>query len=395
MSRQPVRAKIKKALVAAVEADLLKRLRDHGPVSRIDLARQMKLAPSTIGIYVRRLIGDGYLTEGKQVTRDLGRPAVMLSLNPAGGSFVGIDIEARNIYAVSIDFAQQTLKRLHVELRPAEATVANVFRRVEELVEEVRVADRRFLGLGLGVPGTVDPKRGIALHYEHIAGWNDVQVRDRLTARFGVPVHVENNIRSLAMAERWFGAGRGVGNYLCIGIRSGFGVGIVVDGRLCRGATNAAGEAGRWPTGDALAAKSNNGVESLRADGTLESHVAVSGLLKRYAAATGRDVPTFGEFAERISRRDARALELLREATSQLGRFLVQVNLLLNPQRIILAGRLPELGDVVLAPLREALEAAGPGSPGHKPELTVSELGEFGGALGAAALTVHEWKPAR
>ncbi len=279
MTKRPVRAKIKRALVAAVEADLLKKLREHGPVSRIDLARQMRLAPSTVGIYVRRLIDDGFLTEGKQATRDLGRPAVMLDLNPAGGSFVGVDIEARNIYAVSVDFAQQTLKQVHFELRPADATVATVLRRIEEAVDEVRVADRRMLGLGLGVPGTVDAKRGVALHYEHIAGWNDVQIRDRLTARFGVPVHVENNIRSLAMAERWFGAGRGVGNFLCIGIRSGFGVGIVVDGRLCRGAANAAGEAGRWPTGDRPAAPTKNGAGAKTPLDTLESHVAVSGLL--------------------------------------------------------------------------------------------------------------------
>jgi N-acetylglucosamine repressor len=245
------------------------------------------------------------------------------------------------------------------------------------------------------VPGTVDAKRGVALHYAHIAGWSDVQIRDRLTARFGVPVHVENNIRSLAMAERWFGAGRGVGNFLCIGIRSGFGVGIVIDGRLCRGAANAAGEAGRWPTGDRPAAPTKNGADGKTPIDTLESHVAVSGLLKRYAAAIGRDEPTFAEFAERVAKRDARALELVRDATERLGLFLTQVNLLLNPQRIILAGRLPELGDVVLAPLREALDAAAPGFLGHKPELTVSELGEFGGALGAAALTVHEWKPAR
>jgi predicted NBD/HSP70 family sugar kinase len=389
MKSRPMKAKIKRALVAAVEAELLRKLRDQGPTSRVELARQMKLAPSTVGIYVRRLIADGFLTEGKLETRELGRPAVMLALNPAGGSFIGVDIEARNVYAVCVDFAQQTIKQVHRELRAAEATVDVVLERVEEAVDEVRVADRKLLGIGLGVPGSVDPGRGVAVRYEHIAGWNDVPVRDRLAARFDVPVHVENNIRSLAMAERWFGLGRGIENFLCVGIRSGIGVGMVVDGRLVRGATNAAGEAGRWPTGR------HSPADRAAADDTLESHVAVSGLLRRFAAVNGTGEPTFADFAERIGRTDPQALQLLDDAVDRLGLYLAQANLLLNPERIILAGRLPELGDIVLQPLRTAVTALAPGYVERGPDLHVSSLGEFGGAVGAAALTVHEWQPTR
>jgi len=389
MKTRPAQAKIKRALVAAVEAELLRKLRDQGPVPRIDLARQMKLAPSTVGIYVRRLIADGYLSEGKQQVRDLGRPAVMLALNPAGGSFIGVDIEARNVYAVCVDFAQQTLKQVHRELRASEATVATVLRRVEEAVDQVRVSDRPLLGLGIGVPGSVDPERGMAVHYEHIAGWKDVQIGERMTAKFGVPVRVENNIRSLAMAERWFGLGRGVENFLCVGIRSGIGVGIVVDGNLVHGATNSAGEAGQWPT------NSHPPVGSAPVRDTLESHVALSGLLQRFAAAAGKAEPTFADFAEGVRRGDAVAMKLLGDATDRLGLFLAQVQLLLNPERIILAGRLPELGAVVLQPLRRTVTAAVPGFVARKPELIVTELGEYGGAIGAAALAVHEWQPTR
>lgn len=394
MTKRAATAKIKRELVAAVEADLLKRLRDQGPVSRIDLARQMRLAPSTVGIYVRRLIEDGFLTEGKQTTGDLGRPAVMLALNPTGGSFVGVDIEARNIYAVAVDFAQQTVKQVHATLQPAEATVGTVLRRVEEIIEEVRVPNLRLMGLGVGVPGAVDPQRGVALHYDHIAGWNDVQICQRMSERLGVPIHVENNIRSLAMAERLFGAGRGVENFLCVGIRSGFGVGVVVDGRLCRGETNTAGEAGRWPTGPD-AAHSFAAGDGKKTEDTLESHVAISGLLRRYAAAAGGEEPKFAEFAKRVADGDKIALKLIGDATNRLGLFLVQVDLLLNPQRIILAGRLPELGGVVLAPLREALKSSRTSYHAGTADLIVTELGEFGGALGAAAMAVHEWKPAR
>jgi predicted NBD/HSP70 family sugar kinase len=229
----------------------------------------------------------------------------------------------------------------------------------------------------------------MAVHYEYIAGWNDVQIGERMSAKYGVPVRVENNIRSLAMAERWFGLGRGIENFLCVGIRSGIGVGIVVDGNLVRGATNSAGEAGQWPTNSHPPA----GADPVR--DTLESHVALSGLLQRFAAAAGKAEPTFADFADGVRRRDAVALKLLGDATDRLGMFLAQVHLLLNPERIILAGRLPELGDVVLEPLRRTVTAAVPAFVARKPELLVTELGEYGGAIGAAALAVHEWQPAR
>jgi len=387
MRNRPKQAKIKREQVAIVEAELLKKLREQGPVPRVDLAKQLKLAPSTVGIYVHRLIEDGFITEGKQVIRDVGRPAVMLALNPAGGAFVGVDIEARNVYVTSVDFAQQTLKRVHAAIVPGEETTESVLSRVERMIEEVCVPQRKLLGLGLGVPGTVDPERGVVRYYGHIADWRDVPIRDRLAARFGVPVHVENNIRSLALAERWFGQGRGVDNYLCVGIRSGFGVGIVVDGRLCRGSSNLAGEVAHWPT------DGSTQPDATAAGTMLESQVALAGILRRYAAAKGLQTATFAQFAAGVKDADVDALRLTDTAAAALGLFLVQASRLLDPEKIILAGQLPELGDAVMTPLQKTVDAWLPDDADRRPLITVSELGEFGGALGAAALAVHEWRP--
>src|SRR4051812_27372719 len=93
--RALVRApKIKRAAVSNLEAEMLRRVRTHENLPRVKLARQLRLAPSTAGAYVDRLIQRGFLTERRQTSREHGRPPSLLSLNPRGGSFVGVDFEA-------------------------------------------------------------------------------------------------------------------------------------------------------------------------------------------------------------------------------------------------------------------------------------------------------------
>src|SRR5512135_1141529 len=95
------RFKIKRDTVAGQQAELLLRIRAGEGLSRIDLARSLNLAPSTVGIYVDHLVQEGFLFEGKALERDFGRPPTILALNPQGGRFIGLDFEARNIMAVA------------------------------------------------------------------------------------------------------------------------------------------------------------------------------------------------------------------------------------------------------------------------------------------------------
>src|ERR1035438_6079478 len=82
------RFKIKLETIATQQADLLQRVRARDGLSRVQLARCLNLAPSTVGIYVDHLVEEGYLFEGKGVERDFGRPPTILALNPQGGRFI-------------------------------------------------------------------------------------------------------------------------------------------------------------------------------------------------------------------------------------------------------------------------------------------------------------------
>src|SRR5438445_1944805 len=245
-ARPPGRRKIKRKIIANLEAELLRRVRAEEGLSRVELARQLHLAPSTIGSYVDRLITEGFLFEGEKVERDHGRPPTLLALNPQGGRFIGVDFEAHNLMATVVDFSQQPRGQTHKTIHPSDS-VEQIIVKIERTIDEL-IAGRPqdVLGIGVGVPGTIDPQQQIALHYPHIKGWDNIALGERLAKRFKVEVFLENNIRSMALAELWFGQGRGLDDIVCLGIRTGISAGIVVRRHVLHGKNNLAGEIGEW-----------------------------------------------------------------------------------------------------------------------------------------------------
>ncbi len=395
-STEPNKAKHNNA--TAVATAVIHRLRFADGVSRIELAREMGLAPSTIGTYVERLIADGVLREGRKYEYTAGRPATILELNPQMGQFVGVDFEARQVSATAIDFSQESLNRRNVEINSTDSAQV-VVRKIKQAITDVGGIGPKLLGIGVGVPGTVDIQRGIAVHYEFIRGWRGIPLAEQLSQKFGVPVYLENNIRAMALAERLFGRAKEVENFVCLGVRSGIGAGVVLDGKLHRGLENMAGEIGGWPCptiDDAI-----NGSRPT----TLEHMASVRAILMQLTDEVRRGAKTslvlqtnrpiqIEEVLTAARDEDLLVVRVLSQAAAYLGRTICQINLLLNPEQVIIAGPLAELDRSFLTPLRCVVEQLTPKLHGRVPRIEASQMGEFGGALGAAALAVQHWTPA-
>jgi len=373
-------------------SDILKRVRSHDGISRVELARDLGLAPSTAGIYVERLISEGFLVETESESRDAGRPPRLLRPNPDGGEFIGVDFESRNIMAVAVDFSDKPLRNAHRSIDPSDS-VSLILQKLEEAIAEVLPRNpNRLLAIGVGVPGIVDASRGVAVHYKYIAQWKDVPLVAQLNARFNVPVFLENNARTMALAELWFGQGRGLSDFICLGIRSGIGAGIVLNGRLQCGSKCGAGELGRWRAFEPGAPELQE-IASARA--IRETLRKLAGGRKKTVLRAGPNGISFADVVVAAQQRDGLTLQTLGHAAELLGHAIGQMTLLLDPGKIILAGPLSQLGDLFLDPVRGAAAKAVSAAGVAAPEITNSTMGEFSGALGAAALALHEWKPAQ
>lgn len=385
MASYKIRTKHK--IVAGVEAEMLKHVRMQNGLSRVELARGLHLAPSTASIYVDRLMQKGFLVEGDRVGRRFGRrfgrhPKLLIP-NPAAGRFIGVDVEAHSLMTTVIDFSLQVVSNSQRSILKGDSA-DRILGRIEAAIEAaMKDDDCPLLGIGVGVPGSVDPVRGVVSYYEFVSDWINVPVVKRLSERFGVPVFLENNIRSMAMAELWLGHGKGLKNFICLGARTGIGVGVIVNGELLRGTDGAAGEIGTWPA--RLPTSAGDKLE------TLESAASLDAIIGAAEKASGRKMD-FHAFKRAIEAGDRRALHVLSRAAEVHGAAIRQLDLLFNSERIIVVGPLAELGPPFI---RLVTMAVGVRFDGIVPSVVNSSFGHFGGAIGAAALALHEWKPVR
>jgi glucokinase len=393
--------------IANLESDILKHVRGHPGISRVALAREMRISPSTAGNYVARLCAEGFLIESKNPMTDPGRPPTALRLNSEGGQFIGVDFEAHNIMAMAVDFSDTPVKHVHKVIEASDS-VAQILKKIELSISEVLPENPdQLLAIGVGVPGLVDAANGIALHYKHINQWRNVELATPLAEKFCVPVFLENCVRSMALAEMWFGQGRGEENFVCIGVRTGIGAGVVAGGQLQRGAAHHAGEIGRWrfPWPESRPVQYFRNGEESKGDAELEDVASVRAILAALdRARKGREkgtlLPragplTFADVVRASQQRDTVTIQIIELAAEMLGRAVSQLIFALDPSRVILAGPLTLLGGTLLNPLRAKVEAIMRASDGVMPLIFNSTMGEYNGALGAAALAVHEWKPSR
>jgi predicted NBD/HSP70 family sugar kinase len=311
--------------------------------------------------------------------------------------------------AMAVDFSDRPLKQAHKTIQKTDS-IAQIIAKIEQAIEEVLPDNEgRLLAIGVGVPGIVDPINGIAIQYKYINRWENVALAAPLTKRFGVPVYLENTVHSMALAELWFGQGRGIKDYLCIGIRSGIGAGIVAGGQLQSGSAHRAGEIGRWrcPWPPHLAARyfTENaspvaGTLELQEVGSVRAIIAALDRArhfnKKQSLLPSAETPLdFADVVRAARQRDELTLQVLDVASQTLGWAVAQLAFALNPSRIIMAGPLTLLGDILLHPIKKRAEEILQGSGADVPAILNSTMGEYSGAMGAAALAVHKWKPAR
>src|SRR5262249_12575007 len=154
----------------------------------------------TVGYYVDQLIGHGYLRETGLEQSGMGRPKRSLGARPEAGWFAGVEFNAERIQAAGVDFSGK-LMASELRLLSEGANTAAIMDEVKSAIRALRHdVPTALLGLGIGVPGVVDPALGLGLDYAFVADWQKVPVARTLRSAFRVDVALENNLRVIALA---------------------------------------------------------------------------------------------------------------------------------------------------------------------------------------------------
>lgn len=373
---------------------LLSTLFFEGPLSRFELGQRTGLSAATVSNVVGEMVDDGLVVEAGLVESDGGRPRVLLRVNPSYGHVIGVDVGETGVTMELFDLAMNRLAAHARPLPPPQPDPALVGPLIAaglvELLDHAGVAERDLLGIGIGVPGTVEQGETVRVHAQAI-GWDGIAVADLLgDSGITAPLFVENGAKTQGQAEMWFGAGRGARHAVIALIGSGVGATVITDGTTYRGATSSAGE---W--GHTTLVFGGRGCRC-GAHGCLEAYVGAEGILDRYRRERGgRAVPRPDEqsqldFLLTAADRSATAARVVEETVGYLGAGIANLVNLFNPERIVLGGWAGlALGTRLLPEIRRATAAHALRHAYEQTSIELCELGPDAVAVGAATLPVE------
>src|SRR3954469_2137082 len=213
-----------------------------GPIARATIARRLSLSPATVTAVTRELLEQGLVRVAERSQARRGRPSMLLEVAGDAARAFGVKVAADHVVGVSVDLEAEIVQRYEA---PFEASAPDAVARLGELLAGWTAAEggsSPLLGIGLGVSGVVDPIRGTV--DSPLLGWEGVPLAADLRRRFHVPVLVDNDVNTLAVAERLYGRGRGSEHFLTVTLGHGIGLGVIAGGDIYRGHGGGAGEFG-------------------------------------------------------------------------------------------------------------------------------------------------------
>lgn len=310
--------------------------------------------------------------------------------------FIGVDLGGTNIASGMVN---QEGEILSTAVIPTEAhkgreyVINNMKKEIHKLIE--KAPDSRIDGIGLGIPGLMDIKKGISIFAGNL-GWYDVPVMEEFRKEFDVPICMDNDVRVATLGEKYFGAGVGVDNLICITLGTGVGSGLILDGRIYRGYSYSAGEFGHISVvKDGLYCNCGN-------RGCLEMYASAPGIVRRTKKhiSEGHYTIITAMVDGDLSRITTKTISAAWEKGDNLARMIIDETAellaigiatyvhLINPELIIIGGGVSLLGDKLFIPLQEYFNKHSVKVLRNKVSIVPAKLKDEAGIIGAAALSM-------
>lgn len=350
-----------------------------------DIEAETGLSRGTATQRISELIAAGLLIEGPTRASGGGRPARGFLVNPHYRNVVGVDLGESQGRACLFDLSGAKLDQqvFALDLRADPGVTLD---RVEDAVAMLDVSAMRsapIAAVGLSVPAPLDVASGRVAMPSVMYGWENLDIRQALGARIGLPVAVDNDVNLLCLAEQrlnW----PNCRNFAFIKIGTGIGCGIMVGGRLMRGASGTAGDLGHIQHGLQPAPLCRCGKE-----GCTEAHAA-GWALARDLRGLGFDCQDARDVMALWLRGEPEALAALNRGSRVLGKVAADLVAMVNPQVLVIGGQLARAGEAMLAGVRELIYQRC--LPLATQQLVIALAAETDdlGVLGAACLAMDE-----
>nr|WP_204342575.1 ROK family transcriptional regulator [Micromonospora terminaliae] len=376
-----------------MHVQLLRTLRDEGPVSRAELGDRLQMPRPRLLAELERLVNLGYVAEAGLAASRGGRRSTLVELSPHL-RFAAVDLGASSIDVEVVNGRLEPVAA-YTEAADIRSGPKVTLQRVNELLHKARVdgAYERLDAIGIGVPGPVSFRDGVPVSPPIMPGWDRFPVRELLTREHGCPAVVDNDVNIMAIGERHGGVAHSVDDFLFIKIGTGIGCGIYLNGEVYRGTDGCAGDIGH------IQVEPNGPMCSCGNLGCLEAVFSGAALARAATAAARAEVSpalverlaekgavTALDVAQGAVEGDVTCIQLIRDGGRRVGSVLAGLVSFTNPSMIVIGGGLAQLGHILLAEIRSVVYRRSlPLATGNLP-VVLSELGPRAGVAGAAVL---------
>ncbi len=380
------------------ELAVLRLIHRKNDVSRVELIELTGFSAGLITGITQALIGKQLVTESPGRPSAAGRKPLALRVRPNAAYVVGVDLGSFYLRVVVTDILGNLVHKLRTETslsQGREKVLDKTFTAVHKAINECGIPKEAIGGIGMAHSGIIDSATGVVLSYPRpgqMTEWKNVPLQKMLEQEFAVPCVLEDSVRAIALAERCFGIGTNLEDFVYIDVGMGIGAGIFLNGNLYKGFGGGAGELGHMTVEEngPLCCCGNNGCLEMMASCAAIIHAARSAIKQgvdskiRELVAGDLEQVSIEIIAEAAQENDSLAFRVFHDAVSHIGVALADVVNLLNPGVVVFGGPLFRAAPYLLESLKRVIKQRALERSANQVQLRVSNLGSEAGALGAA-----------
>lgn len=358
-------------------------IKNKGPVSRAQIAKETGLNKATVSTMVSELIKESFVQEIGSGQSSGGRKPVMLYFNHHAGYSIGIDLGVNYVLGILTDLSGNIIEKTNSKLNTTNINdvTAQIFSVIETLIIKTPESRYGVIGIGVGVPGQVDPHQSI--QFAPNLKWKNVNLKKMIEDRFSIPAYIENEANAGAYGEQLHGAGKNIANQVYISIGIGIGTGIIINNQMYKGSSGISGEMGHF-TIDSYGRKCSCGNR-----GCWELYASESALLNlaEQQKSLGENVE-LNYIYEEAQNGNPEVLQLLNILGENIGIGIINIINTFNPEVVVIGNRMAQFKNWLANPIERILDERL--SIYHKTntDIRFSALNNFSTALGATSIAI-------
>ncbi len=376
---------------------LLREFYFSGKLSCADLSERIgKSIPLTMKI-LNELMAEGYVTESGYAPSSGGRRPIMYSIKPDTIYILSVAMDQLVTRISLMGVGNQhvlPVEEFELPLTSNPKALQMLGAKIEEVIRKTGIEKKKIVGVGIGMPGFVDFKKGINYSYMETEGKT---ISEYLSEKLGMPVYIDNDSSLIALAEFRFGAALHKRNAMVINLSWGIGLGMILSGELFRGQNGFAGELSHIPlfNNDRLCNCGKSGCLETGASLLVVIEKAVQGIKEGRISSLGKSFPSghaeqdWESIVQAAQKGDRFVIEILSDTGYDIGKAVAILIHLMNPEVVILSGRGTLAGKLWLAPIQQALNEHSIPRLAVNTTMAVSTLGYQAELIGSAALVME------